>query len=907
MEGFLVKLVFHSIICYNGLIKEAEFMNYGKKGTEKKQKSLTSNTAKVSKKFVVTFFQAFIIAILAVGIFGMFAGFGVVKGIIDSAPDISSISVIPIGYSTFVYDQDGKELTKLVSKDSNRIPISIDKIPKKLQNAFVAIEDERFWTHNGIDIKGIIRAGFKGIKSGKFSEGASTITQQLLKNNVFKDWVDETSMVDKFKRKFQEQYLAIRLEETMDKEEILQNYLNTINLGQNTLGVQAASKRYFNKDVSQLSISECAVIAAITQNPTWYNPISNPEHNAERREKVLNNMRKHEYITELEFNEAMADNVYERIQNVNEETEDNSIYSYFVDELVEQVMADLQEKKGYTYTQAYYALYSGGLKIYTTQDSKIQQICDEEFENEENYPAGTNVLLQYELSTEMPDGETKNYSAQMLEAHFKKSERGFNLIFKSREDALEKVEQYKAEVLEPSEKVIGEKVNVTPQPQCSITVMDQNSGYVKALVGGRGPKEGSLTLNRATNTVRQPGSTFKVVSAYAPALDNAGMTLASVQDDTNFNYSDGRPVSNWYKTGYRGLCTLRYGIEQSLNIVAVKTLTDVTPRLGYDYLLNFGFTTLVEREERSDGKIYSDITQSLALGGVTDGVTNLELNAAYAAIANGGTHIKPIFYTKILDYEGNILIENTPETNTVIKETTAFLLTSAMQDVVSKGTGGACRLENQVVAGKTGTTSKNIDVWFAGFTPYYTATVWAGYDNNVSLTNDEKNFHKKIWKNVMNRIHEELPKSEFPIPDGIETASVCKKSGKLAVAGICDADPRGSQVITEYFAEGTTPTEYCDTHVRASVCIFSGTLAGEFCPLEARVEKVFILRPASSMLTNADGITYFGETDDTPYSLTAEQLANGCPLHGGAPTVPYSGAGGAAPAPDILNGVIPGA
>ena len=861
-------------------------MNYGKNKTSKKQKALASKNARMGKKFLVTFFKATLICLLAITIFAGFAGFGVVKGIIDSAPDISEINVVPTGYSTFVYDQEGNEIAKLVAQNSNRIPVSIDKIPKNLQNAFVAIEDERFYEHNGIDIKGIIRAGVKGITSGNFSEGASTITQQLIKNNVFTEWVNGESTTEKFKRKFQEQYLAMELSKIMSKEEVLENYLNTINLGQNTLGVQAASKRYFNKDVSELTISECAVIAAITQNPSKYNPISHPEYNVERRQKVLDNMLEQGYITEEEYSTAMNDDVYDRIQVVNSDTEETHIYSYYVDELTEEVMKDLQEQLGYTSTQAYYALYSGGLKIYAAQDANIQQICDEEFSNADNYPSGTKVALSYELSVETASGEIVNHSKQMLESYFKEIEGSdFDLVFSDEETARAYVEKYKEAKVGAGDTIIGEKVTITPQPQCSFSIMDQKTGYVKAIVGGRGTKEASLTLNRATNTVRQPGSTFKVVAAYAPALDSAGMTLASVQDDTEYYYSNGRKVSNWYSSGYKGLCTIRYGIEQSLNIVAVKTITDITPQLGFNYLKNFGFTTLVERRENSNGSVESDVIQALALGGVTDGVKNIELNAAYAAIANGGTYIKPIYYTKILDKDGKVLLENIPQTTQVIKDTTAYLLTDAMEDVVTKGTGGACAVSGQHVAGKTGTTSSNKDVWFAGYTPYYTATVWAGYDNNLSLEGDEKNFHKKIWKNIMTRVHENLEKIEFEKPDGIVTASVCSKSGKLARSGLCDCDPRGSMVITEIFAEGTVPKEYCDTHVRANICTMSGAIAGENCPFVQQSGQVFIVRPDSSYVTRADGSKYAGATADSPYEISAAMISAGCPLHGGTGTV----------------------
>jgi penicillin-binding protein 1A len=851
-------------------------MNYGKKGASDKQKSLTSKATKVGRKVSVTAFKAFVVCFIAIGVIGACAGIGLIRGVIDSAPEISTYDVTPKKYSTTVYDQDGNEITKLVATGSNRVSKSIDEIPKNLQNAFVAIEDERFWEHNGIDIKGIIRAGVVGLTSGNFSEGASTITQQLLKNNVFEGWTSEKSFPDKLKRKIQEQYLAIKLEKTMTKEAIMENYLNAINLGQNTLGVQAASLRYFNKDVSELSLSECAVIAGITQNPYRYNPISNPENNAERRKKVLGNMLDQGYISQDEYNEAMEDDVYSRIKTVNAEIISSSVYTYFVDELTEQIMQDLQEQKGYTQTQAYNALYSGGLSIYTTQDQAIQAICDEEFANPDNYPAGTEVALTYRLTVTSKDGTATNYSEESLKDYFQKIDGiSYDLIFSSEDEAKAQVERYKESILKEGDEIV-ESMTVTPQPQASCVIMDQATGYVKAIVGGRGSKEASLTLNRATNTTRQPGSTFKVLSTFAPALDTAGMTLASVFDDAPFNYASGRPVSNWYSTGYRGLSTIRQAITNSMNIVTVKTLTAITPQLGFDYLQNFGFTTLVNSQKQADGTVLTDITQSLALGGITKGVTNLELTAAYAAIANGGTYTKPIFYTKILDHDGNVLIDNTPRTSTVIKETTAFLLTNAMQDVVTVGTGKVVNFGTMPIAGKTGTTSDYRDVWFSGFTPYYTCTVWGGYDTNDKMPSST-NFHKVLWKNIMSRVHQGLERKEFVIPDGIETAVICKKSGKLAVAGLCDADPRGSMVATEYFAKGTAPTEVCDTHIRLATCSVTNLPAGPYCPsVNYTSDQVYIIRP-----TGSEGVT-----DDTPYELPADYTINMCPLH----TSPHSAA-----------------
>lgn len=835
-------------------------MNYGKKGVRSKQKALHSKSAKWGRKLALTFFNVILMGIIVAGILGISAGFGVFRGIIDTAPEIGNINVQPTGFSTFVYDIDGNQTAKLIAENSNRIPVTMDMIPEDLAHAFVAIEDERFYEHNGIDIKGIIRAGVRGLTSGNFSEGASTITQQLLKNNVFTDWTKEERglNMDKIERKIQEQYLALELEKTSTKDDILLNYMNSINLGQNTLGVQAASQRYFNKSVSELNLSECAVIASITQNPSRFNPISHPDKNAERRSKVLKNMLDQEYITQAEYDEAMADNVYARIQTTNEEVEDTSINTYFVDALTDDVLEDLIAA-GYNETQAYTLLYTGGLKIYSTQDPEIQAICDEVFNNEENYPANAKWLLSYELTIQKKNGDMENHSTEMLKGYFKEQNTNFNLLYSSKEEANEAIEVYKEAHMEAGDEVFGEVISLTPQPQISLVVEDQSTGSVVAMVGGRGAKEGSRTLNRATDTVRQPGSTFKIVSTYAPALDNAGLTLASVQNDAPFNYADGKPVRNWYGETYRGLCSLRLGIQDSLNIVAVKTLTQITPRLGFDYLQNFGFSTMVESKEINN-QIFTDIHQSLALGGITNGVTNEELNASYATIANHGAYIEPKLYTTVIDHDGNVILDNSQaDSRQVIKETTAFLLTDAMVDVVTKGTGGSVNFGGMAIAGKTGTTSDYNDVWFAGYTPYYTATTWAGYDNNVKLSGDEKNLAKKLWRAVMSQIHTDLPNESFSVPAGIVTATVCSKSGKLPIAGLCDGT-----LSTEYFADGTVPADSCNVHYQGGICQYSALPACDGCPF--RTEGVLELIPVEDaslqsgssttmQVTNEDGTT----------------------------------------------------
>lgn len=851
-------------------------MNYGKKSTAKKEKELLSKSTMIRKKLTVIFAKTLLVCFIALIVVGGCAGYGVYKGIVDSAPDIHDIDATPTGYLSTVLDNQGNETATLVASGSNRVYVTIDEIPLDLQHAFVAIEDSRFYEHNGIDIKGIIRAGITGITSGRFSQGASTITQQLLKNNVFTDWTSETSFADKMERKVQEQYLAVQLEKVEDKDWILENYLNTINLGQNTLGVQAASQRYFNKDVSELTLSECAVIAGITQNPSRYNPVSNPEANAERRQKVLDNMLEQGYIDQDAYDTALADNVYDRIQIVDAENSSEDINSYFVDALTEQVIEDLMEVKGYTETQAYKALYEGGLTIYSTQDPAIQQICDEEVNDVDNYGTDTKYSCSYRLTIQKADGTYQNYSEQTMLSYYQSSNSKYTIDFDSKEEVDAAIEQYKEDIMEEGDTIVpnGESITYTLQPQASMTIIDQATGEVKAIVGGRGDKTANKTLNRATDTKRQPGSTFKILSTYAPALDTGGMTLATVQDDAPYTYSNAAhtPVNNYDKS-YRGFTTIREGITYSINIVAVKTLTELGVDIGYEYLENFGFTTLCD----------SDRTQALALGGITNGVTNLELTAAYATIANGGTYTKPRFYTKILDHDGNVLIDNTPQTHTVLKETTAWLLTNAMEDVLTTGTGRPAHFDGMAQAGKSGTTSSNRDALFAGYTPYYTCVVWGGYDDNAELS--YTTYPKTLWKSVMGRIHENLEYKDFEKPEGITTATVCKKSGKLSIAGVCDGDPRGSMVESEYFASGTVPKDYCDHHIRVTTDITTGGIAADTCPEEFRSSNVYIIGGSAG-------------TQDEPYLLN-EDMANSLNMGGTSnPEAPTAGGAGEVPAQD---------
>ena len=784
-------------------------MNYGKKSVSKKRNSLISRTAMMGKRAHVSLIRVLFVVLITICVVIGCTGIGAFRGIIDNAPDVNDIDISPLGYATFLYDGDGNQLRKLTAPSSNRLPVSIDQIPVDLQHAVVAIEDERFYEHNGIDVRGILRAFVKNLSSGDLSEGASTITQQLLKNNVFTNWTQESTWLERFTRKIQEQYLAVEIEKKInDKNVILENYLNTINLGAGTYGVQAAARKYFNKDVWDLNLSECTTLAGITQNPTQYNPIEHPEANAKRRKEVLDHMINQGYITQEQYDQVINDDIYSEIQAaqvLNEET-DNTVYSYFEDELIDQVINDLMNIKGYTRTQAQNLVYSGGLSIYTTQDASIQKILDEEYADPANYPDYVQYALDYALTVQNPDGEEVNYSKEMLRLYFQNEDPEFDLLFDSQEEGQSYVDRYKEHVLADGSTVVSERVSFAPQPQSSMSIIDQHTGYVKAIIGGRGEKTASLTLNRATDTTRQPGSTFKILSTYAPALNEKGMTLATTFEDEPYNYPDGSPVNNASKS-YGGTTTIRRAIQNSINVVAVKCLEEVTPELGLQYLDNFGFTTLAhgtEADKDADGTIWTDANLPMALGGLTHGVTNVELCAAYAAIANNGNYIEPIYYTKILDHNGNVLIEKNSAGRSVIKESTAWLLTSAMEDVVNQGTGTACQLDDMTVAGKTGTTDAYNDLWFVGYTPYYTCAVWSGFDNNEKLPEDARDFHKNLWKKVMTRIHEGLPDKEFDMPASVEKISICEETGLLPRAGC--------PVITEYFDIGDVPTDYCDQH-----------------------------------------------------------------------------------------------
>jgi len=837
-------------------------MTYNKSSTQKRIKNANSTKRKIKNKLGLTGLQIALIAFIAIVVIVGSAALGIAKGIIDSAPDISKIDVVPTGYSTSVLADDGTtEIATLVGSGANREYATLDRIPDHLQQAFVAIEDERFYEHNGIDLQSIARAGVATIQklltgSGSI-QGGSTITQQLIKNNVLTSWTGEKNMLEKIQRKLQEQYLALKLEEQInDKDWILENYLNTINLGSNTLGVQSAANKYFGKDVSELTLSESAVIAGITQNPYGYDPIRFPEKNAERRQRVLNNMLDQNYISKSEYDEALADPVYDRISSYNVDTS-SSYNTYFVDALIEDVLDDLINKAGYTESDAYKAIYHGGLTIISTQDTSIQNICDEEANNLKNYPTKPSYSFHMAFSVKKADGTTKSYTHQTMLSYYRKisNNSDYNITFSSEQACRDAIKKYQNDILQDGDVIVEgtESIQITLQPQVAMTIIDQTTGEVKALLGGRGDKVGNRTWNRATNTKRQPGSTFKILTCYSAALDAGEKTLASVVDDAPLKVGD-KEYKNSSDLFY-GWTTIREGIQWSHNITALKITQDVGVNLCYEYAENYGITTLTK----------DDKNLGLPLGGLSYGVTNLELTAAYAAVANQGEYIEPSFYTAVYDHEGNLILDNLDqERRTVVSKETAWLLTSAMQDVMTAGTGIEAYFGSTMdQAGKSGTTTSNRDSLFAGYTPYYTCIVWGGNDDNSSQNPYLCTYTKAIWKASMERIHKDLEYKEFVKPNSITTEMVCKDSGLLPLKDTCEFCQKGNAVYEEYFAIGTVPTEKCNHHVALDICSKTGMIANANCPESQIIKKVFII--------GADP-----ETMDKAYIATEEFLSTIC-------------------------------
>lgn len=847
--------------------------------TIKKELSGLLDTSRQARRHHLIFLLKIALAMFLILCFAGFAiGIGFVRGAIDAAPSLDILDVQPQGYASQIYDADGNLMQTLVMEGSNREEVSFDQLPDDLVNAFIAIEDSRFYEHNGIDLKGILRAAYVGITSGRFSEGASTITQQLIKNNVLQGGY-ETSMADKLRRKIQEQFLAVKLEDQLDsKETILEYYLNTINLGGNCLGVQTAAHRYFGKNVWELTLSECTVLAATTSNPSRYNPLTHPKENAVRRKIVLEKMYEQNFITYDQKNDALDDDVYSRIQTVDNATSGSTVFSYFTDAVYNQVCDDLQSKLGYSASQSYKLLYSGGLQIYSTMDPSIQAIVDEEINNADNYISSTGSrLLEYSLNYALTvchaDGSESTYTENDLINYFQseKKQATFANIYASKEDIYRYIREFKASLLISGDSVTNETITPILEPQESVVVMNQSNGHVAAISGGRGEKEGSLTLNRALHCHRQPGSASMIISIFAPAIDSCGATLASTYYDAPYS-SGNQQVLNWWGNPYLGYNNIRQAITYSMNVIGARCLTSlVSDSTAYDYLELFGLGDASGQEfSFSPANTNSSYT-----------VTNEMLTAAFASIANDGIYQKPTYYTKVLDRQGNILLESVPSQTRIIKSSSAALLTNAMEDVISSDssyyyqygitpTGKLCQVDSMTLAGKSGTTTSGSDVWFIGYSPYYTCGIWSGYDDSKVLSNGTE-YHKTIWQKIMARIHTDLDNKDFVFTDELESAKICSKSGLLAVDGVCNSSSSNASVYTEYFAPGTAPTSYCDRHYALRICTESGKSATKYCPGDSVVQRVYLHIDDSDLSS--------GTTTDSDY-LAPSNLQS-CDIHTG--------------------------
>ena len=689
------------------------------------------------------------------------AATGWLIGCIQSAPVFNPENLRP-SETSFVYDIDGNLIAEL-HEEQNRIKVSIDRIPEHLKQAFIAIEDHNFYKHFGVDIKHILAALWTNIKTGDFTRGGSTITQQLVKNAFL-------TPKKSLKRKVQEAWLAIQLERKYTKDEILEFYLNMIPFGHSAYGVQAAAQIYFGKDVEDLTLAESAMLAGITNAPAIYSPYINFDKAKQRQAIVLNEMVEMGFITEQEAEKAKQ----EKLHLIGlKKAKSNYKAPYFVDHVIRRVVELLQQHKNLTKEEAFEKLYNDGLKIYTTVDMELQKKAEEVMADPDNYP-------------------------------------------KSIED---------------------KKGNL--QPQGAVVIIDPRNGHIKALVGGREHKE-KLGLNRATQSYRQPGSAFKPIAVYAPAVDALGYTPATVIDNSPVEY----PLASgktWapenYNERFDGLTTIRRAIELSVNVVAVKVLDQIGIDRGIEYAQKLGIKNLVLTGPKNDR------TLSLALGGLTKGVTPLEMASAYGTFANKGIHVEPIAVLKVTDKFGRTIIENEPKKWVALSEESAYIMTDMLRGVVKRGT--AWRLADLPfpVAGKTGTTSNARDVWFVGYTPHLVGAVWIGHDEPTPMKNVAGGKQPAmIWKQIMNFAHKDLPNIEFEQPSNIVgPIKVCKQSGKLP-GPLCEQDPRGSQVIDEIFIKGTEPTEICDVHVKKAICVESGLLATEYCPPSSVKEKVFIQR-----------------------------------------------------------------
>ncbi len=690
-----------------------------KKHTAAVERRIKKNTKKEQRK---QFLKKSLKTVLLAGVILVIIGAGVFVGMyaaVSTELEDMNIDNLALNYPSYVYYEDSgqrvKEYDTITSAD-NIIWVESDEISDNMKKAIVAIEDERFYSHKGVDLKrttgAVIKYALSKIGIGKANYGGSTITQQVIKNITQEKSKTAT-------RKVKEIMRAISLEKQLDKDQILTLYLNVVFFANQCYGVESASNTYFNKSASELTIPEAALIAGITQTPSRFNPYTNPENALEKRNVVLGKMYELEMISKEDYEKAVKTDL-----NVVKKTASNSgnINSYFVDQLISDIISDLRTKHGYSEEFAKQQLYNGGLKIYSTIDPKIQKIMEEVYENTSNFPG---------------------------------------------------------------------------KVQSAMTIVDPYTGQIKGMVGGTGAKTSNHGWNRATRTKRQPGSSIKPLSAYAPAIEEGDITQADILEDKKVTFgSDDWSPSNSYK-GFKGYMPLHEAVGRSCNTIAVQVVDMLGVNTSYSYLQNKFHLESLENKDKN----YS----SLALGGLTNGASVTEMAGAYATFVNSGKYIKPHTYTKVVDSNGKVLLENKERASQAISPETAYIMTDLLRYPVnnSYGTAQRAKLSGIKTYGKTGTTNDNYDKWFIGFTPYYVGAVWCGYDSPKNI--GSSNTSTTVWKTIMARVHEGLSADkEIKKPSNIVQVEICENSGKLAKSR-CDS-------IEAYFKSGTQPVQYCNGH-----------------------------------------------------------------------------------------------
>ena len=740
------------------------------KKAEKKEKRKDKKKNKRFRKL-----KLFIKIILVLIIFLIIAAAAVFFGIFFSDKWAITADDLMIGnITTTIYDKDGVEIASVSGSEKRRV-ISIEEMPKDLQEAFISIEDERFRSHKGVDLKRTLAATATFVThKGSSSYGGSTITQQLIKN-LLNDKDDSGSAG--VQRKIREMSRAYQVENLLSKDQILELYLNVIFMGGDVYGVELGSQYYFAKSAKDLDLAECAFLAGINHSPNAYNPYTGDEVGDKiktRTKVVLRKMLDLGKIDQARFDEAVA-KVDAGFEFKKGETTNASTMSYLARAALNQVIQQYAEEKEIDYEIAKSKIQGGGYKIYTTQDSNLQGIVENVFRNSDY--------------ADVPGRKTDEN---------------------------------------------GDKIN--GHVQSAMVIIDQYTGKVVAEVGGLGTDVDSNGINRGTQITRQPGSSIKPIADIAPGLENGIITAATVYDDAPSSFGSYKPHND--SNAYYGLTTMRKVLMKSMNIEEIKVMAEMTPIKSIEFLRSAGVTSLVtgaENPERNDENL------SLAIGGITNGISPLEMAGAYAAIANGGTYKTPIFYTEVKDSKGNTILEPRQVSNRILSEANAYICQSMMTGPVSDGgTAPYCKISGMATGGKTGTTDTNYDRWFCGFTPYYTGATWFGYDNQ-EYVNVSSNPAARLWDAVMTEIHSGLEnKPDFVKPDNITSARICLDSGKVASASC-------SNTYTEVFVQGTVPTT-CTGHEHLRICKDSGKIAGEYCPAESVEDVTVKARPEKETL-----------------------------------------------------------